>query len=131
MAKGIKSGGRQKGTPNKINAEVAARLAGLGCDPIEGMVKIALRECECPTCQGTLRAKYTLGPVGIYLDPDSGKMMTCRTCWGTGKEPILPELRGKMFAELAQYIAPKRKAIEHSPGDGVSKGGFMMVIGGG
>jgi hypothetical protein len=25
-----------------------------------------------------------------------------------------PELRGKMFAELAQYVAPKRKAIEHS-----------------
>ena len=25
-----------------------------------------------------------------------------------------PELRGRMFAELAQYIAPKRRAIEHS-----------------
>ena len=25
-----------------------------------------------------------------------------------------PELRGKMFSELAQYIAPKRKAVEHS-----------------
>lgn len=25
-----------------------------------------------------------------------------------------PELRGRMFAELAQYIAPKRKAIEQS-----------------
>ncbi len=25
-----------------------------------------------------------------------------------------PELRGKMAAELAQYIQPKRKAIEHS-----------------
>ncbi len=24
------------------------------------------------------------------------------------------ELRGRMFSELAQYIAPKRKAIEHS-----------------
>lgn len=25
-----------------------------------------------------------------------------------------PELRGRMLAELAQYIAPKRRAIEHS-----------------
>lgn len=25
-----------------------------------------------------------------------------------------PELRGRMFAELAQYVAPKRKAVEHS-----------------
>lgn len=24
------------------------------------------------------------------------------------------ELRGRMFAELAQYVAPKRRAIEHS-----------------
>jgi hypothetical protein len=27
------------------------------------------------------------------------------------------ELRARMFAELAQYVAPKRKALEHS-GDG-------------
>jgi hypothetical protein len=25
-----------------------------------------------------------------------------------------PELRARMFAELAQYVYPKRKAIEHS-----------------
>ena len=25
-----------------------------------------------------------------------------------------PELRGRMYAELAQYVAPKRKAVEHS-----------------
>ena len=29
-------------------------------------------------------------------------------------ESNTPELRGKMFSELAQYIAPKRKAVEHS-----------------
>ena len=28
------------------------------------------------------------------------------------KNPV--ELRAKMFAELAQYVAPKRKAVEHS-----------------
>lgn len=28
-----------------------------------------------------------------------------------------PELRGKMYAELAQYIAPKRKAMEITPAD--------------
>ena len=28
-----------------------------------------------------------------------------------------PELRGRMYAELAQYIAPKRKAVEHSRGE--------------
>ncbi len=28
-----------------------------------------------------------------------------------------PELRGRMFAELAQYVAPKRKAVEIGSGD--------------
>jgi hypothetical protein len=26
------------------------------------------------------------------------------------------ELRGRMYSELAQYVAPKRKAMEHSAG---------------
>ena len=28
------------------------------------------------------------------------------------KNPL--ELRGRMFSELAQYVAPKRRAVEHS-----------------
>ena len=38
-----------------------------------------------------------------------------------------PELRGKMFAELAGYIAPKRKAIEHEAAPGVAAG--YVIIG--
>lgn len=70
MPDGRKFGGRIKGTPNRVTADVQARLAALKCDPIEGMAQLA-------------------------LDPANP-----------------PELRGRMFAELAQYIAPKRKAIE-------------------
>ncbi len=72
MAAGRRIGGRQKGTPNKATADIAARLEALGCDPIAGMARLALDEANSP------------------------------------------ELRGKMFSELAQYVAPKRKAIEHS-----------------
>ncbi len=67
-----KTGGRQKGTPNKATLDVVEKLAKLGCDPLAGMAKLALDESNTP------------------------------------------ELRGKMMAELAQYVAPKRKAIEHS-----------------
>lgn len=35
-------------------------------------------------------------------------------------ESNAPELRGRMFSELAQYVAPKRKAVEHSATDGSS-----------
>lgn len=34
------------------------------------------------------------------------------------------DLRAKMFAELAQYIAPKRKATEHT----VSEGGAVLGL---
>jgi len=70
MATGHKTGGRRAGTPNKRTADVECRLAALGCDPIEGMARIAMDESNPP------------------------------------------ELRGRMFAELAPYIAPKRRAIE-------------------
>jgi len=70
MALGRKTGGRQKGTPNKRTEEVSERLVELGCDPIEGMALIAMDESNSP------------------------------------------ELRGRMFAELASYVAAKRRAVE-------------------
>jgi hypothetical protein len=72
--KGQKTGGRQKGTRNKRTQDVIDRLEALGCDPIEGMARLAMDKSNSP------------------------------------------ELRGRMFAELAQFVAPKLKAIEHSGG---------------
>jgi hypothetical protein len=70
MALGKKTGGRTKGTPNRATRELAERLTELGCDPVEGMARLA-------------------------MDPR-----------------MPPELRGRMFAELAQYLHPKRRAVE-------------------
>ena len=72
MAVGRKTGGRQKGTPNRRTQEIIEKLDTLGCDPIEGMARIAMDESNTV------------------------------------------ELRGRMYAELAHYVFPKRKAIEHS-----------------
>jgi|SRR5215472_3653534 len=80
MPKGIRLGGRSKGTPNKKTIEAAELLASLSCNPLEGMAILA-------------------------ADPKS-----------------TPELRGKMYAELAQYIYPKRKAIEVAGSLDVSQG---------
>jgi hypothetical protein len=44
MAAGHKTGGRIKGTPNKRTQAVAETLEALGCDPIEGMARIAMDE---------------------------------------------------------------------------------------
>lgn len=70
MAQGYKTGGRTKGRPNKKTEQLVQKLAGIGCDPVEGMAIIAMDE----------------------------------------NNP--PELRGRMYAELAQYLYPKRKATE-------------------
>ncbi len=64
------SNGRPKGSRNKQNLAVTDRLEALGCDPIEGMARIAMDE------------KVDLS------------------------------IRAQMFKELAQYTAPKRKAVE-------------------
>jgi hypothetical protein len=72
--KGVRYGGRVKGTPNKATIDARETLERLGLNPLEGMAKLALDESN----------------------------------------PV--ELRGRMMSELAQYIAPKRKAVEHSGG---------------
>ena len=41
MGLGIKTGGRSRGTPNKRTQDVMEKLDELGCDPIEGMARIA------------------------------------------------------------------------------------------
>jgi hypothetical protein len=51
------------------------RLEALGCDPLEGMAKIAMDQAA----------------------------------------PL--ELRGRMYAELAAYVYPKRKSMEHTGSD--------------
>ena len=81
-----KTGGRQAGTPNKRTLDVIAKLEALGCDPIEGMARIAMDQSNSP------------------------------------------ELRGKMFAELAGYIAPKRKAIDHDLPDSAATQLGVVVI---
>jgi hypothetical protein len=76
MAKGRKTGGREKGTPNNKTLEVAAILEEVGWDPIRGMAKLAMNPRNTP------------------------------------------ELRGRMFSELAQYLHARRKAIEHTSPEG-------------
>ena len=76
MANGSKTGGRTAGTPNKKTQLILEKLTELGCDPIEGMARLA-------------------------MNPSSA-----------------PELRGRMFAELAGYLHPKRKAVEVKADEG-------------
>ena len=64
MAKGIKTGGRVTGTPNKRTIEAMQKLNKLGCDPIEGMARIAMDESNSIE----LRAKM-LSDLAPYVYP--------------------------------------------------------------
>src|SRR5271165_2211459 len=86
MAAGHKTGGRTKGTPNKATATVIETLARLGCDPIEGMARIAMDDRNTP------------------------------------------ELRGRMFAELANYVAPKRKPAEMPSDDEMPQQNLEIAV---
>ena len=64
MAKGFKTGGRAIGSPNKRTLEAMQKLDELGCDPIEGMARIAMDESNSIE----LRAKM-LAELAPYIYP--------------------------------------------------------------
>lgn len=87
-----KTGGRQKGVPNKVNPTAAQIMAQYGVSGIEGLCKIAAGEAlRCTT----------------HLNKETGEVVV---------EEIEPtfDQRQAAYKELAQYEAPKLKAIEHS-----------------
>ena len=86
MALGQKTGGRQRGSKNKRTLEIEAKLAKLGCDPIEGMALIAMDE-----------------------DLDTS-------------------LRLAAYKELAQYVAPKRKALDVNADFGLSHEAWLEQL---
>lgn len=80
-----KGAGRPKGSVNKRKEKIDRMLQEMGCDPIEGMAHIAMEA----------RA-------------DADKF----TDFKDRKEALA--LAGTMYKELAQYVAPKLRAVELS-----------------
>jgi len=103
--KGKKTGGRQKGAPNKRTRDVSEKLERLGCDVIVGMATIAMNKLSCGVCRGTGKTRYRT-KTGAF------SKRLCESCYGTLWEACSPELRGKMFSELAKYEYPQRRAID-------------------
>jgi hypothetical protein len=86
--KGLRLGGRQKGTPNKDKQELLEMILATGCKhPIQGLAEIAKRSHE------------------------NGDVELARDC----------------YKELAQYVAAKRKAVEHS-GEVETKQPLVIVL---
>lgn len=152
---GERRGGRSVGTPNKSTASAREKLASMNCEPVQGMATIALNNLPCGVCRGEGRTRYSLGDSGLSpcddalcvqnraLDrPDPAFFClwcsntgernigtrTCLSCYGTLFEACSPELRGKMYAELATYVHTKLKAIEHTGADGAALPSWQVVL---
>ncbi len=124
--------GRKAGVPNKNTRDVQEMLDRLGVNPFEGMARIASGDVSCGTCHGALKTRYKL-PEGHHVDSCASHtgsapcncegigLRTCESCYGTNKEKVTPDLRGKMYSALAEYVGSKRKAVEISNPDGSMK----------
>jgi hypothetical protein len=104
---GQRRGGRKKGTPNKSTQTVEQMCQRLNCNPHEYMALVVINRVPCGVCRGSNKTPFT-------KEDGTKGMRPCQSCWGSLMENCSPELRGKMAAELAQYLAAKRKALEVS-----------------
>lgn len=90
----MKHGGRKKGTPNKRTLELAERAKRLDVDPFEILLLFAKGAWKKLGYKTETRTCFT--QAGIEFEEDI----------------IKPEHRIKAAAEAAQYLFPKRKAVE-------------------
>jgi hypothetical protein len=114
----------------------------MNCVPFEVLARVTMNDLVCGVCRGTGKTKFqprskaqAAAAAALSLDipedqqPD-GSERTCQSCWGSGLERLDPETRLHAAKELAQYLAPKRKALEiqDDHGNGLPHGGWRMVI---
>lgn len=88
--------GRPKGSPNKTSLPLHHLAEKLGCNPFEILCRFAIGDAK--GLGYTVDVVEQTTPKGDIIE----------------KPLITPELRVKAASEAAQYLYPKRKAIEHS-----------------
>lgn len=99
MAKGQKTGGRSKGTPNK-RSEFARDLAKrLGVDPLEILLRFAAGDWKGLGYEDSTRVESAGMGVTITVDV------------------ISPELRKSAAREACKYLYPQLKSVEHKSDD--------------
>ena len=89
--------GRKKGSVNKKTQKVEDICRRLKCDPIEILVHFAKGDFESLNYEEYQTIATKQGPVDVLT--------------------ISPDLRQKSAMDLAQFLYPKRKAIEHEMPD--------------
>lgn len=96
MAKGKKTGGRQRGQPNKASLKAEEIAASVGCDPLKILCMFATGDWQGLGYKGPTETRYAQGGASYEV------------------ETISKEHRIRAAKEAAEYLLPKRKAIDHT-----------------
>lgn len=91
---GVKTGGRQKGTPNKDTQELKEIAERLGVNPFEVMLLFAKGDWQALGYKNEM-----------YVSSEGDKSTSY-------KYTIDPATRAKMASDACQFMYPKRKSIE-------------------
>ena len=113
VPKGVRIGGRQKGSKNRIDrgkAHQSSHIVALASDRIRQILEGKL---PCSVCRGKGKTQFQPrsqdGKIGIR---------PCQSCWGAKFEQLSPELISRTALEIRGEAYPKLKAIEHTGADG-------------
>jgi hypothetical protein len=109
---GAKTGGRTAGTPNRRTTDLMERLEALGCDPLEGLARIAAD----PTTDTTLRARV-FADLLPYLYPKR-KALEMTGADGGAVEIDLAGVKELLAERVMRKLLPERFATDGATGTG-------------
>lgn len=110
MAKGHKTGGRAKGTPNKKTQDLQAMAEKLGCNPFEILLRFAMRDWKGLKFETETKLKIALNGMPVEVPH------------------ITPEMQLDAAEKASQFLYPKRKAIDLSTDEGESPISVTVVM---
>ena len=105
-SEGEKTGGRKKGTPNKITKDLIQTLLDHDYDPLKEIIKIVNK--EKPTAEQLSEYRSCLELSGFDEEKIEEEILELCNVHLSVKEKL------KVHLQLLDYIYPKRKAIENS-----------------
>lgn len=132
MALGKKTGGKVKGSKNRITKLKEKLAGGLPIEKGVAFAELVLDgKVPCGVCHGKGKTKFQPRRKkvdGLWVDgvadmedneiaPKLGER-TCQSCYGSGLERLSPGERLRAALDLIEYGYAKKKAIEVSGPDG-------------
>lgn len=118
--------GRVAGTPNRITFDIVHTLREMGFDPLAELVNVnreAMRQYEATE---EVLAIVHEEQDKEYSDDEEPRMYVRREIKGRSADFL--KIVASTCAEVAQYVYPKRKALDHLPNGNGNDGGKVKQV---